>query len=131
MTHRKNLKIIVFTPLKLHLQITFYSSKKNITSKTKKKQTKQKGYQLYVTLTTEEILLEVEKSSKILWYYMFTYGSSFTIVAISLAIDPSAYTQADYCVWMEANYLFYFTFVAPVFIYITVSWQNDFMMEMG
>ncbi|XP_037051049.1 latrophilin Cirl-like isoform X3 [Bradysia coprophila] len=77
------------------------------------------GYQLYVTLTTEEILLEVEKSSKIIWYYMFTYGSSFTIVAISLAIDPSAYTQADYCVWMEANYLFYFTFVAPVFIYIT------------
>lgn len=81
----------------------------------------QKGYQLYVTLTTEEILLEVEKSSKIIWYYMFTYGSSFTIVAISLAIDPSAYTQADYCVWMEANYLFYFTFVAPVFIYIMVS----------
>lgn len=77
---------------------------------------------MYVTLTTEEILLEVEKSSKIIWYYMFTYGSSFTIVAISLAIDPSAYTQADYCVWMEANYLFYFTFVAPVFIYIMVSW---------
>lgn len=76
---------------------------------------------MYVTLTTEEILLEVEKSSKIIWYYMFTYGSSFTIVAISLAIDPSAYTQADYCVWMEGNYLFYFTFVAPVFIYIMVS----------
>lgn len=55
---------------------------------------------------------------------MFTYGSSFTIVAISLAIDPSAYTQADYCVWMEANYLFYFTFVAPVFIYIMVSCRN-------
>lgn len=87
-------------------------------------QSVKKGYQLYVTLTTEEILLEVEKSSKIIWYYMFTYGSSFTIVAISLAIDPSAYTQADYCVWMEANYLFYFTFVAPVFIYIMVSCRN-------
>lgn len=79
---------------------------------------------MYVTLATEEILLEVEKSSKIIWYYMFTYGSSFTIVAISLAIDPSAYTQADYCVWMEANYLFYFTFVAPIFIYITVSFVS-------
>lgn len=55
---------------------------------------------------------------------MFTYGSSFTIVAISLAIDPSAYTQAEYCVWMEGSYLFYFTFVAPVFIYITVSAEN-------
>ncbi|KAJ6633435.1 Latrophilin Cirl, partial [Pseudolycoriella hygida] len=76
------------------------------------------GYQLYVTLTTEEILLEVEKSSKIIWYYMFTYGLSFTIVAISLLIDPNSYTQANQCVWMEANYLFYFTFVAPVFIYM-------------
>ena len=79
------------------------------------------GFQLYITLTTEEILLEVEKSSKIIWYYLFTYGLSFTIVAISLAIDPAAYTQADYCVWMEGNNLFYFTFVSPIFIYVMVS----------
>lgn len=50
-----------------------------------------------------------------------TYGLSFTIVAISLAIDPGSYTQADYCLWTESNYLFYLTFVLPIFIYILVS----------
>lgn len=80
------------------------------------------GYQSYIILTTEEILLEVENSSRIISYYLVTYGLSFTIVAISLGIDPSTYTiKADACVWMEQNYLFYVTFVLPCCIYILVS----------
>lgn len=80
------------------------------------------GYQSYIILTTEEILLEVENSSRIISYYLVTYGLSFTIVAISLGIDPSTYTiKADACVWMEQNYLFYITFVLPCCIYILVS----------
>lgn len=72
-------------------------------------------------LTTDDMLLEVEKSSKMIWYYLLSYGLSFTIVAISLAIDPSAYTRADYCVWMDANNLFYFTFLAPIVCFVIVS----------
>lgn len=79
------------------------------------------GFQLYVTLTTEEILLEVEKSTKIIWYYLLTYGLSFSIVAIALAIDPGAYTQSDFGVWMEPTGLFYCTFVTPVLIFVLVS----------
>lgn len=80
------------------------------------------GYQSYIVLTTEEILIEVENSSRIISYYLITYGLSFTIVAISLGIDPSTYTiKADACVWMEQNYLFYITFVLPCCIYILVS----------
>lgn len=78
------------------------------------------GFQLYITLTTEEIVLDVDKSSKIIWYYLMTYGLSFSIVAISLAIDPAAYTQADSCIWMESNNLFYFTFISPIVIFVTV-----------
>lgn len=50
-----------------------------------------------------------------------TYGLSFTIVAISLAIDPSSYTKSDLCVWMEINSLFYFTFVLPIFLFILAN----------
>lgn len=80
------------------------------------------GYQLHQTLTSEEILLEAEKSSKIIWYYLLTYGLTFTVVAISLAIDPAAYTQADYCIWMETGPLFYATFVVPIVLFVTVSY---------
>lgn len=79
------------------------------------------GFQLYVTLTTEEILLDVEKSSNIIWYYLLTYGLSFSIVAVALAIDPAAYTQSDFGVWMEPTGLFYCTFVTPVLIFLLVS----------
>lgn len=75
-------------------------------------------------LTTDDMLLEVEKSSKMIWYYLLSYGLSFTIVAISLAIDPSAYTRADYCVWMDANNLFYFTFLAPIVCFVVVSFEK-------
>lgn len=78
------------------------------------------AFQLYVTLTTEEILLEVEKSSKMIWYYLLTYGLSLTVVAISLAIDPAAYTQSDFGVWMEPTGLFYCTFVTPILIFVLV-----------
>lgn len=83
-------------------------------------------FQLYITLTTEEVLLDVDKSSRIIWYYLMAYGVSFTIVAISLAIDPGSYTQADFCLWTESNYLFYFTFVSPVFIYLSVCFHFFF-----
>lgn len=80
------------------------------------------GFQSYVILTTEEILLEVENSSRIISYYLVTYGLSFTIVAISLGIDPSSYTiNADACGWMEQNSLFYVTFMLPCLIYLLVS----------
>lgn len=79
------------------------------------------AFQLYVTLTTEEILLEVEKSSKLIWYYLLTYGLSLTVVAISLAIDPAAYTQSDFGVWMEPAGLFYCTFVTPILIFVLVN----------
>lgn len=79
------------------------------------------GFQSYVVLTTEEILLDVENSSRMISYYLITYGLSFTIVAISLGIDPSAYTiKADACVWMEQSYLFYVTFLMPCCVYILV-----------
>lgn len=80
------------------------------------------GFQSYIVLTTEEILLEVGNTSRVISYYLITYGLSFTIVAISLGIDPSAYTiKADACVWMEQGYLFYVTFVIPCLIYIVVN----------
>ncbi|CAD7094067.1 unnamed protein product [Hermetia illucens] len=76
------------------------------------------GFQLYLTLTTDDMFIEVENSSKLIWYYLLSYGLSFTIVAISLAIDPGTYTQSDFCVLMEPNALFYTTFLAPVVIFV-------------
>lgn len=83
---------------------------------------------MYIALTTEDILLDVDKSSKIIWYYLMTYGLSFTIVAISLAIDPAAYTQADSCIWMETNNLFYFTFILPIAVFIAVRFFLSFLI---
>lgn len=67
------------------------------------------------------MLLEVEKSSRILWYYLFTYGLAFLIVTISIAIDPFVYTRADYCVWMEQTNVFWSTFITPIIVFIVVS----------
>lgn len=67
------------------------------------------------------MLLEVEKTSRILWYYLFTYGLSFLIVTISIAIDPFVYTRADYCVWMEQTNVFWSTFITPIIVFIVVS----------
>lgn len=72
-------------------------------------------------LTTDDMLLDVEKSSRIIWYYLLTYGLSLTIVAIGLAIDPSTYTKSDDCVWMETNNIFYFTFLMPIIFFVLVS----------
>lgn len=79
------------------------------------------GYQLYLTLTSDDMLLEVEKTSRILWYYLFTYGLAFLIVTISIAIDPFVYTRADYCVWMEQTNVFWSTFITPIIVFIVVS----------
>lgn len=103
----------------------FFSADRYYIKSIKRKKQKQKsffsGFQSYIVLTTEEILLDVENSSRVILYYFITYGLSFTIVAISLYIDPSAYTiKADACVWMEQNYLFYVSFVMPCCIYILV-----------
>uniref|UniRef100_A0A336LM03 Latrophilin Cirl n=1 Tax=Culicoides sonorensis TaxID=179676 RepID=A0A336LM03_CULSO len=79
------------------------------------------GYQLYLTLTNDDMMLEVEKSSRILWYYLFTYGLAFLIVTISIAIDPFVYTRADYCVWMEQTNVFWSTFITPIIIFILIN----------
>ncbi|XP_037949530.1 latrophilin Cirl-like isoform X2 [Teleopsis dalmanni] len=87
------------------------------------------AFQSYCILTTDDILLEVVQTSKVNCYYLLSYGLSLTIVAISLAIDPSTYTQNDFCILMDSNALFYSTFVAPVLlfflsalIYTCLSW---------
>ncbi|XP_046810690.1 latrophilin Cirl [Lucilia cuprina] len=76
------------------------------------------AFQSYTTLTTDDILLEVDQTSKVNCYYLLSYALSFTIVAISLAINPSTYTENDYCVLMETNFLFYATFVTPLMIFL-------------
>lgn len=76
------------------------------------------AFQSYTTLTTDDILLEVDQSAKVNCYYLLSYALSFTIVAISLAINPSTYTENDYCVLMETNFLFYATFVIPLMIFL-------------
>lgn len=67
------------------------------------------------------MMLEVEKTSRILWYYLFTYGLAFLIVTISIAIDPFVYTRADYCVWMEQTHVFWSTFITPIIVFIVVG----------
>ncbi|XP_037893195.1 latrophilin Cirl isoform X1 [Glossina fuscipes] len=76
------------------------------------------AFQSYTTLTTDDILLEVDQTSKVNCYYLLSYGLSFTIVAISSAINPNTYTQNDYCVLMEANTLFYATFITPIMFFL-------------
>ncbi|XP_014085243.2 latrophilin Cirl [Bactrocera oleae] len=75
------------------------------------------AFQSYSTLTTDDMLLEVDQTSKVNCYYLLSYGLSLTIVAISLVINPNTYTQNDFCVLMEANTLFYSSFVAPVLLF--------------
>lgn len=79
------------------------------------------AFQSYSTLTTDDMLLEVDQTSKVNCYYLLSYGLSLTIVAISLVINPNTYTQNDFCVLMEANMLFYSSFVAPVLLFLLVS----------
>lgn len=79
------------------------------------------AFHSYYTLTSDELLVEVDQTPKVNWYYLLSYGLSVSVVAISVAINPSTYTQNDYCVLMEANILFYATFVAPVLIFFVVS----------
>lgn len=79
------------------------------------------AFQSYSTLTTDDMLVDVDQTSKLNCYYLLSYGLSLTIVAISLAIDPSTYTRNDYCLLMEPTILFYLTFVTPIFIFILAA----------
>lgn len=79
------------------------------------------AFHSYSTLTSDELLLEVDQTPKVNCYYLLSYGLSLSVVAISLVINPSTYTQNDYCVLMESNSLFYATFVAPVMIFFVVG----------
>lgn len=81
------------------------------------------GFQLYIMLTTDDMLLEVENCSRMLSYYLLTYCSSILIVLTAVAIDPRIYTHSDYCIWIDQNVLFWVTFVGPIVIYILV--KND------
>ncbi|KAH8401316.1 hypothetical protein KR009_004485, partial [Drosophila setifemur] len=85
------------------------------------------AFHSYYTLTSDELLLEVDQTPKVNWYYLLSYGLSLTVVAISVVIDPSTYTQNDYCVLMEANALFYATFVAPVLIFFVAAIGYTFL----
>uniref|UniRef100_A0A1I8QC19 Latrophilin Cirl n=1 Tax=Stomoxys calcitrans TaxID=35570 RepID=A0A1I8QC19_STOCA len=85
------------------------------------------AFQSYSTLTTDDILLEVDQTSKVNCYYLLSYGLSLTIVAISLAINPSTYTQNDYCVLMDTNLLFYVTFVTPVTLFTMAALGYTFL----
>ncbi|XP_064543940.1 latrophilin Cirl [Drosophila montana] len=85
------------------------------------------AFHSYSTLTSDELLLEVDQTPKVNCYYLWSYGLSLTVVAISLAIDPSTYTQNDYCVLMEANALFYATFVAPILIFFVAAIGYTFL----
>lgn len=81
------------------------------------------------TSTGDEIILattasesSADRTARCIWYYLLTYGLTFTVVAIALAIDPGAYTQADCCAWPEAasGALFAVTFVTPIVAFIVV-----------
>lgn len=82
------------------------------------------AFQSYTTLITDEILLDVDQTAKLNCYYLLSYGLSFSIVAISLAINPSTYTRNDYCVLMDPNILFYGTFLTPIMCFLMVSYSN-------
>ncbi|XP_017126372.1 latrophilin Cirl isoform X1 [Drosophila elegans] len=85
------------------------------------------AFHSYSTLTSDELLLEVDQTPKVNCYYLLSYGLSLSVVAISLVIDPSTYTQNDYCVLMEANALFYATFVVPVLIFFVAAIGYTFL----
>nr|B4P3A0.1 RecName: Full=Latrophilin Cirl [Drosophila yakuba] len=85
------------------------------------------AFHSYSTLTSDELLLEVDQTPKVNCYYLLSYGLSLSVVAISLVIDPSTYTQNDYCVLMEANALFYATFVIPVLVFFVAAIGYTFL----
>ncbi|EDW02098.1 GH20083 [Drosophila grimshawi] len=86
------------------------------------------AFHSYSTLTSDELLLEVDQTPKVNCYYLLSYGLSLSVVAISLGINPSTYTlRNDYCVLMEANALFYVTFVAPILIFFVAAISYTFL----
>ncbi|XP_068146030.1 latrophilin Cirl [Drosophila tropicalis] len=85
------------------------------------------AFHSYSILTSDELLLEVDQTHKVNCYYLLSYGLSLSVVAISLIINPSTYTQNDYCVLMETNGLFYATFVAPVLFFFTAAIGYTFL----
>ncbi|XP_017837235.1 latrophilin Cirl isoform X1 [Drosophila busckii] len=85
------------------------------------------AFHSYSTLTSDELLLEVDQTPKVNCYYLLSYGLSLSIVAISLIINPSSYTQNDYCVLMETNALFYAMFVAPVLLFFLAAISYTFL----
>ncbi|KAH8370773.1 hypothetical protein KR093_004911, partial [Drosophila rubida] len=85
------------------------------------------AFHSYSTLTSDELLLEVDQTPKVNCYYLLSYGLSLSVVAISLVINPSTYTQNDYCVLMEANALFYATFVAPILLFFVAALTYTFL----
>ncbi|BFG04257.1 latrophilin Cirl [Drosophila madeirensis] len=85
------------------------------------------AFHSYSTLTSDELLLEVDQTPKVNCYYLLSYGMALSVVAISLIIDPSTYTQNDYCVLMEGNAVFYATFVAPVLIFFMAAIGYTFL----
>ncbi|XP_030381870.1 latrophilin Cirl [Scaptodrosophila lebanonensis] len=85
------------------------------------------AFHSYSTLTSDDLLLEVDQTPKVNCYYLLSYGLSLTVVAISLMIDPSSYTQNDYCVLMEENKLFYVSFVAPVLLFFVAAVAYTFL----
>ncbi|KAH8399355.1 hypothetical protein KR215_008228, partial [Drosophila sulfurigaster] len=85
------------------------------------------AFHSYSTLTSDELLLEVDQTPKVNCYYLLSYGLSLSVVAISLVINPSTYTQNDYCVLMEANALFYATFVAPILLFFVAAISYTFL----
>ncbi|KAH8277783.1 hypothetical protein KR018_007310, partial [Drosophila ironensis] len=85
------------------------------------------AFHSYYTLTSDDLLLEVDQTPKVNWYYLLSYGLSVTVVALSVIINPSTYTQNNYCVLMESNALFYATFVAPVLIFFAAAIGYTFL----
>lgn len=81
------------------------------------------------TCTGTETSLFVGHHLNRTWFYMITYGTTFTIVTIALCIDPAIYTERSkqQCLWMSQNsQLFYFTFLLPFVILFLVSTLGEF-----
>lgn len=67
------------------------------------------GFQLYITFLE---VFNVDKS-RILWYYLFSYGFPLIVVIISSIVDPYSYGTDRYC-WLKADNFFIFIFVGPI-----------------
>lgn len=67
------------------------------------------GFQLYVMLIE---VFESEKS-RLPFYYLFSYGIPFIIVAICFILDPYSYGTSKHC-WLRTDNYFVLSFVGPV-----------------